>query len=190
MVAVAKLIYTINTSLDGYFEDQSGGFDWGVPDEAVHAFINDLERPVGTYLYGRRMYEVMRVWQDLPLGGVPPYIRDYAQVWRAAEKIVYSRTLESAETPRTSLRREFEPDAVRALLAGSATDVSIGGPTIAARALSAGLLGECRVFVHPVVVGGGTRFLPDGPQWPLALLDQHSFDSGIVYLRYGLRDPQ
>lgn len=161
--SMAKLIYFAITSLDGYIADETGNFDWAAPDEEVHAFINDLERPVGTYLLGRRMYEVMAVWEtDSMLADQSAVIRDYAGIWKAAEKIVYSTTLESAVTARTRIERQFDPEAVRRMKADAKADLGIGGTELAAQAIAAGLVDEYRLFIAPVVVGGGTRFLPAG----------------------------
>jgi len=180
---MAKLIYSAITSLDGYMEDEDGKFDWAEPDEEVHAFINDLERPVGTYLYGRRMYETMQAWETDPsLAEHSPTMRDYAEIWQRADKIVYSRTLESTATERTRLERDFDPRAVRDLKAAGG-DLSVGGPELAAHALRARLVDECQVFVAPVVVGGGKRFLPD-VRLKLELLDERRFDNGTIFLSY------
>jgi dihydrofolate reductase len=181
---VARLIYSANASLDGYVADESGKFDWAEPDEEVHAFLNGLERPVGTYLYGRRLYDVMAAWETLDLEGQPPYIRDFAELWRAADKIVYSRSLESVAGARTRLERDFDPGAVRELKAGAERDLSVGGPELAAQAIAAGLVDEWRLFVAPVIVGGGKRALPDGVRVRLELLDERRFGNGTVYLRY------
>jgi dihydrofolate reductase len=180
---MAKLIYSAIASLDGYVNDSEGNFDWAAPDEAVHAFVNDEERPVGTYLYGRLMYETMAVWETLE--DPAPAMRDFAQIWRAADKIVYSRTLDAPSTPRTTLEREFDAGAVRRLKETSERDLSVGGPHLAAHAIRAGLVDECRLYLSPIVVGGGTRALPDEVRWPLQLLDERRFANGVVYLRYG-----
>ncbi len=176
------------TSLDGYVVDADGSFDWAMPPEDVHAYVNDLQRPVGTYLYGRRMYEVMRYWgsPDL-LADDEPVVRDYAQVWQAADKVVWSTTLDAVTTDRTRLERSFDPAAVRALVDASPTDVSIGGPGLAGLALRAGIVDEVGLFVVPVVVGGGTRFLPDGLRLDLDLVDERRFSHGVVHLRYARR---
>ena len=184
---MAKLIYSAIASLDGYVADESGIFDWAEPDEEVHEFVNDLERPVGTYLYGRRMYEVMRFWETAGGADLPPFARDYAEIWRAADKIVYSKTLETAATARTRIERDFDPEAVRQLKATAVRDLTVGGPGLAGQALAAGLVDECQLFVAPVVVGGGTRALPDGVRLDLELLDERRFGSGMVYLRYRTR---
>ena len=181
---MATLSYSALASLDGVVADEQGRFDWAEPDPEVHAFVNDLERPVGTHLYGRRMYEVMVWWETLDLADVPPHIRDYAEVWRNADKIVYSRTLPSVSSARTRLEREFDADAVRRLKEGADRDLAIGGPGLAAHALAAGLVDEVHVFLSPHVVGGGTRVFPDGVHLPLELVDERRFDNGTVYLRY------
>jgi dihydrofolate reductase len=184
---VAKLIYSTLASLDGYTEDARGNFDWARPDEEVHAFVNDLERPIGTYLYGRRMYEVMTFWETAAaLPDEPALMADYARVWQAADKIVYSRTLDEVSTPRTRLEREFDPQAIRALKAEATRDVTIGGPALAAQALEAGLVDEYHLFATPVAVGGGKRALPEGVRLDLRLLDERRFGNGTVYLRYGI----
>jgi dihydrofolate reductase len=186
---MTKLIYSVQSSLDGYVNDERDDFGWARPDEEVHSFFNELERPVGTQLYGRRMYEVMRYWQDPPdLDAQPPYIKDYAGIWQAAEKIVYSSSLESATTPRTRLERQFDPAAVREIKESAAAELSIGGPTLAAEALRAGLIDELHQVVYPVVVGGGTPWLPDGLRLDLELLEEHRFTGGAVHLHYGVRD--
>jgi dihydrofolate reductase len=182
---MAKLIYSAITSLDGYIEDEDGKFDWAKPDEEVHAFINDLERPAGTYLYGRRMYETMQGWETDPsFAEHSPTLRDYAEIWQRADKIVYSRTLESTATARTRLERDFDPAAVRELKASAQSDLTVGGPELAAHALRAGLVDECQLFVAPVVVGGGKRVLPDNVRLNLELLDERRFDNGTVFLGY------
>lgn len=180
---MAKLIYSAITSLDGYLEDANGRFDWAEPDEEVHAFVNDLERPVGTYLFGRRMYETMAVWETLPLTGQPPAMRDFAELWKAAEKIVYSTTLQSVTTARTRIERRFDPEAVGRLKASAERDLAVGGAGLGAAAFAAGLVDELHLFLVPVVIGGGKRALPDGVRLELELLDERSFASGVVYLR-------
>jgi dihydrofolate reductase len=180
----ARLIYSAIASLDGYVADEAGRFDWSAPDEEVHAFVNDLERPVGTHLYGRRMYEVLVAWETLPLDDRSPVIRDFAELWRAADKIVYSRTLAAVSSARTRLERDFDAEAVRRLKAGAQRDVMIGGPELAAQAIEAGLVDEYHLFVVPALVGGGTRSLPDGVRVRLELLDTRTFKSGAVFLRY------
>jgi dihydrofolate reductase len=179
---MARLLYSAITSLDGYIADADGRFDWAAPGEEVHAFVNDLERPVGTYLYGRRMYDVMRVWETMD--DPEPVMRDYAEIWRAADKVVYSTTLDAPTTARTRVERAFDPEAVRALKAGARRDLSIGGAGLAAHALAAGLVDEVSLFLNPIVVGGGTRALPDGVRLPLELADERRFAGGVVYLRY------
>jgi dihydrofolate reductase len=181
---VAKLIYTAIASLDGYIADEDGRFDWAVPDEEVHGFINDLERSVGTYLYGRRMYEVMTGWETMALADQSPFMRDFAQIWRAADKIVYSTTLATVSTARTRIERAFDPEAVRQLKASLARDLAVGGPDLAAHAFEAGLVDECHVFVAPIVVGGGTRSFPDDVRVRLELVDERRFGNGMVHLRY------
>jgi dihydrofolate reductase len=185
---MAKLIYSAIASLDGYVADEQGKFDWAMPDEEVHAFVNDLERPIGTYLYGRRMYEVMKVWDsDEFLEGEPAVMRDYAEIWRGAEKIVFSRSLEETETSRTRLERDFDPDAVRALKESEQRAISVGGPELAAQAIEAGLVDEVQMFLVPVAVGAGKPALPIEAHVPLRLLDHRSFDNGTIYLRYDRR---
>jgi dihydrofolate reductase len=182
---VGKLIYSAIASLDGYTEDEDGKFDWATPDEQVHAFVNDLERPVGTYLYGRRMYETMVPWETM--ADPAPVMRDYAEIWQAAEKVVYSATLEAVTSARTRLERSFDRDAVRELKASRERDLSVGGPTLAAEALRAGLVDELHLFLNPIVVGGGKPALPDGVRVQLELMDERRFDSGVVYVRYSTR---
>jgi dihydrofolate reductase len=185
---MARLIYSAIASLDGYVADEDGRFDWSAPDEEVHAFVNDQERPIGTYLYGRRMYDVMAVWQTMPDGpDEPPAIHDYAAIWRAADKVVYSRTLEAPRTPRTRIEREFDAGAVRALKEAAAADLSIGGPALAAEALRAGLVDEVHLFLSPVVVGGGNAALPNGLRVRLELLDERRFGNGVVHVAYAIR---
>ena len=156
---MAKLVFSAITSLDGYVADAAGNFDWAEPDDEVHAFVNDLERPVGTYLYGRRMYEVMQVWETMPTDDAPPVVKDFACLWRAADKIVYSATLDTVSTSSTQLERAFDPDAIRDLKAQSTRDISVGGPGLAAQAITAGLVDELHFLVNPVIVGGGTPSL-------------------------------
>ena len=178
------LIYSMIASLDGYVADADGKFDWAAPDEEVHAFINDLQRGIGTHLYGRRMYEVLRYWETF--AGPSPVGRDFAATWRSADKIVYSTTLRTASSARTRIEPRFDPEAVRALKRHG--DVSIAGPGLAAAAIRAGLVDEYRLLVTPVVVGGGTSVFPDGIRAGLDLVDQRRFASGVVYLRYRPRD--
>jgi dihydrofolate reductase len=179
------LTYSALTSLDGFIEDESGAFDWARPDEEVHAFVNDLERGVDTFLLGRRTYEVMAVWETVELEGQPSYIRDFAEIWRAADKIVFSHTLEAVPSERTRIERAFDTDAVRGMKADRR--VGIGGPELAAHAFRAGLVDEVYLLVAPVVVGGGKRCLPAGVRIDLDLLDERRFGNGVVYLRYRAR---
>ena len=180
---MAKLIYLMIASLDGYAADEDGNFDWAVPDEEVHAFINDLDRSVGTYLYGRRMYETMVGWETDPtLAEQSPLRRDFAQIWQAADKIVYSKTLEAVSTARTRIERDFDAEAVRQMKALAGRDLIVGGPELAAQAFKAGLVDECHLFVAPMVVGGGKQSLPDDVRLKLELLDERRFGNGIVYL--------
>ncbi len=182
---MAKLIYSAITSLDGYIEDEAGKFDWAEPDEEVHAFVNDQERPVGTYLYGRRMYETMAGWETDPsFAEHSPAMKDYAQIWKAADKVVYSTTLEAAVTARTRIERSFDPDAVREMKRLASRDLSVGGPGLAAHAFRAGLVDECHLYLWPIVVAGGKRSLPDRVRLRLELMDQRRFRNGMVYLRY------
>jgi dihydrofolate reductase len=185
---MARLIYTALCSLDGYIEDRDGNFDWAAPDEEVHAFINDLERSAGTHLYGRRMYETLMVWETDPgFTADSPLLRDYAEIWRAADKIVYSRTLQSVPTRRTRLERNFDPQAVRRLKETVEQDLVIGGPELAAHAFRAGLVDECHLFLAPILVGGGKPALPEQVRLQLELLEQRRFGSGVVFLRYRTR---
>ncbi len=185
---MAKLIYSAIASLDGYVADEEGSFDWAAPDEEVHTFVNDLERPIGTYLYGRRMYEVMRFWETAhTVPDRPAFIRDFTAIWQAADKVVYSSTLETVPTARTRLERAFDPEAVRQIKSSADRDISVGGPTLAARAIRAGLVDECHLLLVPVVVGGGTRALPDHVRLRLELLDERRFEGGMVHLHYRTR---
>jgi dihydrofolate reductase len=182
---MVKLIYATIASLDGYVADEDGEFGWAAPDEQVHAFINDFERQLGTYLYGRRLYEVMRYWETVDTtGGRPSVEQDYAQIWQATEKIVYSRTLRNVSSARTRIERDFDAEAIRREKAQARSDIGVGGPGLAARALEAGLVDELRLFVVPIVVGGGTQALPDHVRLGLELLDERRFDGGMVYLHY------
>jgi dihydrofolate reductase len=181
---VSKLIYSAIASLDGYVEDAQGTFHWAAPDEEVHAFVNDLERAVGTYLYGRRMYETMVYWETV--NDQSPVARDYAEIWRAAEKIVYSRTLEAITSANTRLEREFDHAAVRELKETAAADVSIGGADLAGQAIAAGLVDECHLLLCPILVGGGKAALPDGVNVRLELVDERRFTGGVVSLRYAV----
>ena len=184
---MAKLIYSAIMSLDGYVADEQGNFEWAAPDEEVHTFVNDLERPIGTYLLGRRMYDVMAVWETMDTSDEPQVMSDFAGVWRAADKVVYSTTLEAPSTPRTRIERAFDPDSVRRLLTDSEPDVSIGGPNLAGHAIRAGLVDQYHLFVNPVVVGGGTRALPSDVFAALELLDVRRFGNGVVHLHYRTR---
>jgi len=185
---MAKLIYAAIASLDGYVADEQGEFGWSMPDEEVHSFVNDLERPVGTHLYGRRMYEVMKVWEtDDLLAGQPPCIHDYAAIWRAADQIVYSRSLDDVETSRTKLERTFDPAAVRQLKETEEREISIGGPELAAQAIEADLVDEIHLLLVPVAVGAGKPALSIHSHLPLQLLDHRSFGNGTIYLRYDSR---
>ncbi len=184
---MARLIYIANVSLDGYVEDSVGRFDWSEPSDEVFSFITDLIRSTGTHLYGRRMYETMAVWETDPsLAAQSPLLHDFARVWRAADKIVYSTTLDAPSTDNTRLERRFDADAVRALKDSAATDLMLDGSNLAAHVFKAGLVDECHLFVHPVSVGGGKPALPTGMRANLELLDEHRFANGVVYLRYGV----
>jgi dihydrofolate reductase len=186
---MADLIYAAITSLDGFTADAAGGFDWAAPDEEVHAFVNDLERGTGTYLYGRRMWETMRAWEeDSPWIDESPITRDYASIWRGADKVVFSTTLQAAPTARTRLAQRFEPDEIRRWKRAAAAPLSIGGPGLAAAALAAGLVDELRWIAMPVLVGGGTRWLPPGVAGRLELVDAHRFASGATYAAYRVLD--
>jgi dihydrofolate reductase len=182
---VAQLIYSAIASLDGYVEDQRGTFDWAAPDEEVFSLINELERPVGTYLYGRRMYETMVYWERAHLApGQSKVELDFSEIWQAAEKVVYSRTLASVSSARTRLERDFDTEAVRDLKLGSEHDISLGGANMAAQALRAGLVDELQLFAVPIVVGGGKHWLPDELRIALELVEVRQFANGVVYLRY------
>jgi dihydrofolate reductase len=184
-----KLIYTAITSLDGYIEDAEGSFDWSAPDEEVHKFVNDLERPIGTHLYGRRMYEVMVYWETAhTLADQPRFVHDYAHIWQAADKIVYSKGLETASSTRTRIERDFKPEAIRQMKRQAGGDITIGGPDLAGQAIKAGLVDEYHLFVTPVLVGGGKQALPDDVSLRLALLDEHRFGNGVVHLHYRAAD--
>jgi dihydrofolate reductase len=188
---VARLIYSAIASLDGYVADEDGKFDWAAPDEEVHRFVNELERPIGTYLYGRRMYDTMLYWDTADaVEGQAPFSLDFARIWQSAEKIVYSRSLETARSASTRIERDFDPDAIRRLKAQAARDLTVGGAELAAQAFRAGLVDECQLFLAPVLVGGGTRALPDGVRQGLELLDERRFASGVIFLRYGIGSVQ
>jgi dihydrofolate reductase len=185
---MAKLIYSAITSLDGYVEDASGTFEWAAPDEEVHAFVNELARPIATHLYGRRMYETMVFWETVdPNGDWPAVARDFAATWQAAEKFVYSRTLETASSARTRIERELDPDAIERLKESSGTDISIGGAELAGQAIAAGLVDELQLLLVPVLVGGGKCALPNDVRVQLELLDERRFQCGTVFLRYRAR---
>jgi dihydrofolate reductase len=181
---MAKLVYTAITSLDGYIEDENGKFDWAEPVEEVHAFANELMRPIGTHLYGRRMYETMVYWETVPLAGQPTFVRDFAVIWRAADKVVYSKTLDRVSSARTRIERDFDPDVVRELKAAAEQDLTIGGPGLAAPAFESGLVDVVHLFVNPILVGGGKQALPDKVRLPLDLVEEHRFGSGVVHLHY------
>jgi dihydrofolate reductase len=182
---MAKLIYSAITSLDGYVADENGNFDWAAPDEEVHRFVNDLERPIGTYLYGRRIYETMVYWETAhTLPDQPPFIQDFAGIWQAADKIVYSKTLDTPSSARTRIERDFDPDAVRRMKASAERDISVGGPDLAAQAIKAGLVDEYQLFLTPIIVGGGKQSLPDNVRLELELLDERRFGNGVVHLHY------
>lgn len=184
---MAKLIYSAIASLDGYVADEDGNFDWAFPDEEVHAAANELERPVGTHLYGRRMYETMVAWETMDVAEEPPVMRDFAEIWRAADKVVYSRTLATASSARTRIERDFDPEAIRRMKAAAERDISIGGPDLAAKALEAGLVDECHLFIAPVLVGGGKRAFPDGVHLKLELSSRQRFGNGMVLLSFAAR---
>ena len=185
---MAKLIFAAITSLDGYVADADGNFEWSMPSEEVHRFVNNLEAGIGTYLYGRRMYEVMRYWETASTGnGEQSAEQEYAKLWQGTDKIIYSRSLDEVSTARTRLERAFDPEAIRQMKADVTRDIAISGPTLAAEALRHGLVDECHLFLSPIVVGGGTPALPDNVWLQLALLDQRRFDNGVVYLHYRVR---
>jgi dihydrofolate reductase len=182
---MVKLIYSAITSLDGYVADEDGNFDWAAPDEELHTFVNKLERPIGTYLYGRRMYEVMVYWETAPtVGDQSPVEQDYAEIWQGADKVVYSTTLEAVSSARTRIERAFDPEAVRQMKASSVRDITVGGPDLAAQAIKAGLVDEYHLFVAPIVVGGGTQSLPKEVLLKLELLGERRFGNGVVHLHY------
>jgi dihydrofolate reductase len=184
---LAKLIYSAITSLDGYVADREGKWDWSRPDDEVHAAVNDLERTTGTYLLGRRMYEVLVAWENMDTKDAPPVIADYAEIWRDTDKVVFSRTLEAPSSERTRIEREFNPEAIRKLKEEAERDLGVGGPELAAQAIAAGLVDEINLWVNPVVVGGGTPSLPDDVFVKLELLDERRFGNGVVHLHYGTR---
>jgi dihydrofolate reductase len=180
-----KLIYSMLASLDGYIADEDGNFDWAVPDDEVHSFINDLERPVDTYLYGRRMYATMVAWEAVHTrAGQPRAILDFARIWQAANKVVYSRTLETVSSARTQIKRDFDPEEVRQMKAQTGGDMTVGGPELAVYAFKAQLIDELHLFIAPIVVGGGKQSLPNNVRLKLELSDERCFGNGMVYLRY------
>lgn len=182
---MAKLIYSAICSLDGYIADESGNFDWAAPDEEVHAFVNDLERPVGIHLYGRRMYDVMSVWETMGSDDDESAIlRDFAEIWRSADKVVFSTSLESVSTTKTRIERNFEPEAIRQMKRNADRDMAVGGPDLAAQAIAAGLVDEYWFILAPIIVGGGTAAIPDGLRLKLELLDERRFGNGMIYLHY------
>ena len=179
---MARLIYSAIASLDGYVADEEGRWDWSEPDDAVHAFVNDLARPLGTWLLGRRMYEVLAAWETID--DEHPAMRDFAEIWRSTDKVVYSRTLEAASTARTRVEREFDPEAVSRMKADSQRDLCVAGPQLAAHAFRAGLIDEIQLYLSPIIVGAGNPALPDGVKVSLELLDERRFANGVVHLRY------
>jgi dihydrofolate reductase len=182
---MAKLIFAAITSLDGYVADADGNFDWSMPSEEVHRFVNNLEAGIGTYLYGRRMYEVMRYWETASTGnGEQSAEQEFAKLWQRADKIIYSGSLDEVSTASTRLEREFDAEAIRQMKADVTRDIAVSGPTLAAEALRHGLVDECHLFLSPIVVGGGTPALPDNVWLQLQLLDERRFDNGVVYLHY------
>jgi dihydrofolate reductase len=182
---MAKLIYVSNVSLDGYIEDEHGSFDWTAPDDELFAFITDLVRPVGTYLYGRRMYETMALWETDPaLAAQSELMADFARVWQAAGKVVYSTTFDAVSTAKTRLEHNFDPSSVGDMKASATADLTVGGPNLAAHALKAGLVDECHLFIRPVLIGGGKPALPSDTRAELELLDDRRLSKGVVYLRY------
>jgi dihydrofolate reductase len=185
---MAKLIYSSIMSLDGYVADQNGNFDWAAPDEEVHTYVNDLEPQIGTYLYGRRMYEVMVYWETAhTVTHQPKFVQEFAEIWQAAEKVVYSKTLQAVSSARTRIERDFDPEAVRTMKAAAGRDISVGGPALAAQAMNAGLVDECHLFVAAMIVGGGKRSFPDNLRMTLELLDERRFSNGMVHLHYRTR---
>ncbi len=184
-IEVSKLIYATNVSLDGYTEDEQGNLGWGISDDETYAFWSDFQRTIGTYLYGRRMYEMMVYWETANAGGDQPEVKqEFAQIWRAAEKIVYSRTLQAVSSAKTKIEREFDSDAIRRLKESSGADITIGGPELAGQAMSAGLIDECHLLVNPIILGGGKRAFPDNLSMRLELLGERRFRSGVVHLHY------
>jgi dihydrofolate reductase len=187
---MAKLIYSAIASLDGYAADVKGKFEWAAPSDEVHAFVNDLERHIGTYLYGRRIYDVLKNWETAPTsGGDSAVMLDFARIWQAADKVVYSKTLKRVSTAKTRIEQEFDAGEVRRMKAAAVRDISVGGPTLAGQALAAGLVDEMQLFYVPMVVGGGTRALPDDVRIKLELLSERRFENGTVYMHYWV-DPK
>ena len=187
---MGELIYITPMSLDGFLADESGSPEWSAPDEEVHSFINDRERPFGTHIYGRKMYETMAVWETMDLDEQPSAVADYAEIWRAAEKIVFSKTLETVTTARTTLKRDFDPVEIARMKETAGRDLAIGGPHLAATAIRAGLVDEYQLFVVPAMIGKGNTVLPTDVQIDLELVDEKRFDSGWVYLRYRPATPR
>ena len=182
---MAKLIFSMITSLDGYIEDEDGKFDWGRPDEEVFSFVNDLERPVGTYLYGRRMYETMVYWETVQaLADEPPCIRDFTELWKAADKVVYSASLDTVSSAKTRIERKFDPTVIQKMKSSKERDITVSGPNLAAQAFKAGLVDECQFFLTPIVLGGGKPSLPNNVRLGLELLSERRFPSGVVFLHY------
>jgi dihydrofolate reductase len=181
---MGRLVYAAICSLDGYVADDKGNFAWAAPDQEVHEFVNDLERNIGTSLYGRRMYEVMREWQTMDVAEAPPFVQEYADIWRSADKVVYSRSLVDVSTPHTRLERDFDPAVVGRMKADSDPDLSVGGATLAAEAFRAGIVDDIHLFLVPHIVGGGTRALPNGVRRPLRLEGERRFANGTVHLHY------
>ena len=182
---MANLIYSAITSLDGYIEDETGSFDWAAPDDDVHSFVNDLERSVGTYLYGRRMYETMVYWETVEIArDESPVASDFMELWRAADKIVYSTSLTTVSSAKTRIERGFDPEAIQAMKTSRERDISVGGPELAAQAFKAGLVDECQLFLTPVIVGGGKHALPSNVRLDLDLDRECRFHNGVVFLRY------
>jgi dihydrofolate reductase len=185
---MARLIYMAITSLDGYVADNDGNFDWAMPDDEVFAFVNDFERPIGTYLYGRRLYETMAGWETAhTVAGQSPLMLDFAQIWQAADKIVYSKTLQTVSSARTRIERDFDPEVVLRMKATAGNDITVGGPDLAAQAIKAGLVDECHLLVSPIIVGGGKPSLPNDVRLKLELLDERRFGNGVVHLGYRTR---
>jgi dihydrofolate reductase len=185
---MAKLIYIANTSLDGYIEDRDGGIQWGTPDEEYFSSINGLQRPIGTYLYGRRMYEAMLYWETAPIADQPAWVLNFTNIWREADKVVFSKTLATVSSARTTLEREFDVEAIRQMKAGDTSDLTVGGADLAAQAFRAGLVDECHLYFWPIALGGGKQALPSHERLALHLLDEKRLRSGIVHLHYRVTD--